>query len=66
MQKIKSVMLAGLVVGSLVLSGDRCINGQDAVTTPKATVTSDTGESVVDKDHAADEDAIRMNGAAFV
>ncbi len=65
MRTMNVALLAGLVAGSLVLNGDRSVVAQDAKKTPGTTTTTDTGESAVDKEHVADEDAIRMNGAAF-
>lgn len=65
MQEIRFALLAGLAAGALVFNGGRFIAAQDATATPSATPTTDAGKSVVDQQHVADEDAIRMNGAAF-
>lgn len=73
MLKMTIALLAGLLAGSMVLSGNEAANGQDkneAVNTTARTVDSDdarAADSNAEKnEHAADESAIRKNAAAFV
>jgi len=65
MLKMTFALLAGLVAGSMAISGDGTARGQDGNKSDSANVPAAATAVAADK-HAADEAAIRKNAAAFV